>query len=72
MLFFLREGKHIVKGKREKSIPWFNDDFGDDFVFDDVVEALSVYKSLYGDFSNLTYSTFVIPSRSDEFSDFDG
>lgn len=66
VLLVTSEEKHIVKGKREKSIPWFNDDFGDDFVFDDVVEALTVYKSLYGDFSNLTDSTFVIPSRSDE------
>lgn len=68
----MTEEKRIIKGKREKNIPWFNDDFGDEFVFDDVVEALSVYKSLYGDFSNLTAdSTFTIPSRPDEFSDLD-
>ena len=71
MLLRASEEKQIIKGKREKNIPWFNDDFGDDFVFDDVVEALSVYKSLYGGFSNLTDSTFTIPSRSDEFSDLD-
>ena len=65
------EEKRIIKGKREKSIPWFNDDFGDEFVFDDVVEALSVYRSIYGDFSNLTDDSFTIPSRSDEFSDLD-
>ena len=56
--------KRVIKGKREKDIPWFNDDFGDDFVFEDVVEALSVYKSMYdGDWSNLTASgDFVIPA----------
>jgi hypothetical protein len=52
----------VVKGKREKDIPWFNDDFGDDFVFEDVVEALTVYKNIYGDFVNLTESgSFFIP-----------
>lgn len=56
--------KRVVKGKREKDIPWFNDDFGGDFVFEDVVEALTVYKDLYGDFSNFTTvngEDFVIP-----------
>lgn len=52
----------VIKGKREKDIPWFNDDFGDDFVFEDVVEALTVYASMYGDFSNLTNSDFVVPT----------
>ena len=51
------------KGKREKNIPWFNDDFGQDFVFEDVVEALTVYKSLYGNFSGLIENDeFVVPS----------
>jgi hypothetical protein len=54
--------KRVIKGKREKEIPWFNDDFGEDFVFEDVVEALTVYKSVYGDFSNLTNSDFVVPA----------
>ena len=59
----LTENKRVIKGKREKDIPWFNDDFGDDFVFDDVVEALTVYKAIYGDFTNLTNNDdFVIPS----------
>lgn len=55
----------VIKGKREKDIPWFNDDFGDDFVFDDVLEALTLYKSLYGDFSNITINfDFVVPSAT--------
>lgn len=59
----LTESRRVIKGKQEKNIPWFNDDFGDDFVFEDVVEALALYKSYYGDFSNLTQSEdFVIPS----------
>ena len=39
-----------------------NDDFGDYFVFEDVVESLSIYKSMYRDFSNLTNSDFVMPA----------
>lgn len=56
------ENRRVIKGKREKNIPWFNDDFGDDFVFEDVVEALTIYKSLYGDYSNLTNSDYEIPT----------
>ena len=60
----LTSSRRVIKGKQEKNIPWFNDDFGDDFVFEDVVEALNIYKSFYGDFSNLTQAEdFVIPSR---------
>ena len=61
----LTEKGRVVKGKREKNIPWFNDDFGDDFVFEDVVEALTLYKSMHGDFSNLTRSggsDFIVPA----------
>lgn len=65
------ERKRIKKGKRPKNIPWFNDDFGGEFVFDDVVEALTIYKSLHGDFSNLTDGTFIVPSRGDDFGDLD-
>lgn len=54
--------KRVIKGKREKDIPWFNDDFGEYFVFEDVVEALSIYKSIYGDFLKLTNSNFVVPA----------
>jgi hypothetical protein len=48
----LTPNKRVIKGKQTKDIPWFNDDFGDDFVFDDVVEALTIYKAMYG---NLTF-----------------
>jgi len=65
------EGKTLVKGKREKDIPWFNDDFGGEFVFEDVVEALTLYKSFYGDFSNLTTEEFVIPYRGESPYPFD-
>ena len=58
------------KGKQEKEIAWFNDDFGGFFVFDDVVEALTVYKKFYGNFANLTGEEFVIPVQG-EFSPFD-
>ena len=66
-----REAKRVIKGKIPKNIPWFNDDFGGEFVFDDVVEALTIYRSIHGDFSNLTDGTFVVPSPPDEFLDFD-
>mmetsp|Transcript_15027 Transcript_15027/g.32751 ORF Transcript_15027/g.32751 Transcript_15027/m.32751 type:complete len:1119 (-) Transcript_15027:240-3596(-) len=57
------ENNRVVKGKRDKNIPWFNDDFGDDFVFEDVVEALTLYRSFYGDFSNLTQNyDFIVPT----------
>lgn len=54
----------MKKGKQKKDVPWFNDDFGDNFVFEDVVEALTVYKEMYGDFSNLTVqgSDFMVPA----------
>jgi hypothetical protein len=57
--------KRVIKGKRDKNIPWFNDDFGDDFVFEDVVEALISYKTIYGDFSSLVDSDFVVPTRKE-------
>jgi hypothetical protein len=56
------EDHRIRKGKRFKEIPWYNDDFGGDFVFEDVVEALTVYKSIYGDFSGLENEEFVVPA----------
>ena len=60
----LTESRRVIKGKQEKNIPWFNDDFGDDFVYEDVVEALTLYKSFYGDFSNLTQAVdYVIPTK---------
>jgi hypothetical protein len=65
------EGKFMVKGKRSRDIPWYNDDFGNDFVFDDVVEALTLYKTFYGGFSNFTDEGFVIPLKDEPMSPFD-
>jgi hypothetical protein len=59
------------KGKRPKDIPWFNDDFGDDFVFDDVIEALTLYKTFYGGFSNFTNEEYIIPVKDEPVSPFD-
>mmetsp|Transcript_1334 Transcript_1334/g.2413 ORF Transcript_1334/g.2413 Transcript_1334/m.2413 type:complete len:1006 (-) Transcript_1334:39-3056(-) len=56
----LANGKRVTKGSIQKAIPWFNDDFGDDFVFDDVVEALKFYKDTYGSFSDLD-DEFIVP-----------
>jgi Helicase associated domain len=61
----LTEKSRVIKGKREKNIPWFNDDFGGDFVFEDVVEALTIFKSLYGDFSSLKDSDFIVPASKE-------
>lgn len=62
----LTPNKRVIKGKQQKDIPWFNDDFGDDFVFEDVVEALTIYKSIHGDFSNLTeHGDFIVPARKE-------
>lgn len=63
-LFVNSEDGRKRKGKREKDIPWYNDDFGQDFVFEDVVEALTVYISIYGNFSGLTDEKFIVPSPS--------
>lgn len=57
------QGKRVTKGTIQKNIPWFNDDFGDEFVFEDVVEALSVYKDIHGDFDNIDID-FVVPEPS--------
>ncbi|KAL3923534.1 MAG: hypothetical protein SGILL_001602 [Bacillariaceae sp.] len=65
------DSKRAVKRKREADIPWFNDDFGGDFVFEDVVEALTLYKKFYGDFSNLTNADFVIPLSGEAELSFD-
>jgi len=70
------DSKRPTKRKREPEIPWFNDDFGGHFVFEDVVDALTIYKKGYGDFTNLTIGEFVVPikdepehSFSDDFDD---
>ncbi|KAL7535558.1 hypothetical protein ACHAXR_006567 [Thalassiosira sp. AJA248-18] len=53
--------KRVVKGARNKYVPWRNDDFGSDFVFEDVVEALVLYKELYGSFDSIEEDEFVVP-----------
>ncbi len=58
-----RQGKRVTKGSIKKSIPWFNDDFGEDFVFEDVVEALTFYKDTFGSFDGLD-AEFVVPEPS--------
>ena len=65
-LFFHSSNKRIVKGKIQKYVPWRNDDFGGDFVFEDVVEALKLYKELYGSFNNIEEDGFVIPEPVEE------
>lgn len=51
----------MVKGARDKFIPWRNDDFGDNFLFEDVVEALIFYKDMYGNFNTIEQEEFVVP-----------
>eukprot|EP00548_Thalassiothrix_antarctica_P017467 CAMPEP_0194179790 /NCGR_PEP_ID=MMETSP0154-20130528/13185_1 /TAXON_ID=1049557 /ORGANISM="Thalassiothrix antarctica, Strain L6-D1" /LENGTH=921 /DNA_ID=CAMNT_0038895271 /DNA_START=318 /DNA_END=3083 /DNA_ORIENTATION=+ len=61
------------KGKQYKKVPLYNDDFGEDYVFADVVEALVIYKKIYGDFSKFSQggnTDFIIPeSKMDVFRD---
>mmetsp|Transcript_14484 Transcript_14484/g.21721 ORF Transcript_14484/g.21721 Transcript_14484/m.21721 type:complete len:219 (-) Transcript_14484:12-668(-) len=59
----LGQGKRVTKGTIKKEIPWFNDDFGEDFVFEDVVEALTFYKTAFGSFDGLD-KDFVVPEPS--------
>lgn len=65
------ENDRTRKGKIAKQIPWFNDDFGGDFVFEDVVEALTLYKSFCGDFDNLD-DEFVVPEPAGPIFGLDG
>jgi len=58
--------KRVVKGARNKYVPWRNDDFGSDFVFEDVVEALVLYKELYGNFDGIEEEEFVVPEPVEE------
>lgn len=58
--------KRVVKGARNKYVPWRNDDFGSDWVFSDVVEALVLYKSLYGNFDGIEEEEFVVPAPVEE------
>ncbi|ACI64805.1 predicted protein [Thalassiosira pseudonana CCMP1335] len=58
--------KRVVKGKINKYVPWRNDDFGGDFVFEDVVEALTLYKELYKNFDSIEDDEFVVPEPVEE------
>jgi len=58
--------KRVVRGARHKYVPWRNDDFGTDFVFEDVVEALVLYKELYGSFDGVEEDQFVVPEPVEE------
>jgi len=60
------DNKRVVKGKRPKYIPWFNDDFGADFTFEDVVEALTLYKDVYGSFDSIEEDELIIPEPVEE------
>jgi len=53
--------RRVKKGTRPKYVPWRNDDFGSDFVFEDVVEALSIYKELHHNFDSIEEDEFVVP-----------
>ncbi|KAL7467063.1 hypothetical protein ACHAXS_007341 [Conticribra weissflogii] len=55
------KNKRVMKGKIQKFVPWRNDDFGGDFIFDDVVEALKLYKELHGNFDDIEEDAFVVP-----------
>lgn len=47
-------------------MPWKNDDFGSGFVFEDVVEALILYKELYGSFDTIEDDEFIVPEPVEE------
>merc|ERR1712194_872575 len=51
----------LVKSQIKVDYPWFNDDFGGEFVFEDVVEALTIYKSIYGTFKDMNLDEFIVP-----------
>jgi hypothetical protein len=63
---FFSPTKRVVKGARDKYVPWRNDDFGGDFVFEDVVDALTLYKDLYGNFDTIEEDEFVVPEPAEE------
>jgi len=58
--------KRVVKGARHKYVPWRNDDFGSDFMFEDVVDGLILYKELYGSFDSIEEDEFVVPEPVEE------
>lgn len=47
----IRPIDNIKKGHIKVEHAWFNDDFGDSFMFEDVVEALETWKTLKGNFN---------------------
>ena len=61
-----RSNKRVIKKARDKYVPWHNDDFGGDFVFEDVVEALTLYKQLYKNFDDIEETEFVVPEPVEE------
>lgn len=61
-----RPNMRVVKKARSKYVPWRNDDFGGDFVFEDVVEALTLYKQVNGNFDDLEETEFVVPEPVEE------
>lgn len=62
----VRSNMRVVKKPRTKYVPWRNDDFGGDFVFEDVVEALTLYKQVYGSFDDIEETEFVVPEPVEE------
>jgi len=55
--------QQVRKGIIDKRFPWYNDDFGEDFVFQDVVDGLMIYKEIQGNFDDLDVD-FVVPDPS--------
>ena len=55
------QGKRVVKGKINKKFPWSIDDFGEEFVFEDAVEALTIYRKITGSFMGLETKEFIVP-----------
>ena len=54
---------HKGPQQQQKSFPSYNDDFGEDFVFEDVVEGFTTSKNMHGNFSNLAINhDFVVPT----------
>jgi len=52
------------KGRIDVQHPWFNDDFGGGFTFDNVVEAFTFYKSIHQNFDELLKEgeDFIVPA----------
>ena len=61
-----RLNTRVVKEARDKCVPWRPDDFGADWVFEDVVEALTLYGELEGNFDENEEDGFVVPAPIEE------